>query len=250
VQVLTTDQWISLMHASVSSSTRRDILLYVHGYNVSFDDAARRTAQLAYDLTFDGPAAFFSWPSRGTLEGYVADEDAASQSIPNILAFLQLLLRSPEVRRVHIIAHSLGARPLTNALLQLAPEESARIGEVILAAPDINAEVFTTQIAPQLGGHGTRVTMYSSSKDRALEASAKFHAFPRAGMSGQWLLVLPPLETIDASRVDTDWLGHSYYASTKEVIDDLFLIVAHEAPASSRNLLAATRGGLRYWRLP
>jgi esterase/lipase superfamily enzyme len=38
----------------------------VHGYNVSFDDAALRTAQLAYDLTFDCPAAFFSWPSKGT----------------------------------------------------------------------------------------------------------------------------------------------------------------------------------------
>ena len=29
-----------------------DVLVFVHGYNVGFEDAARRAAQLAYDLNF------------------------------------------------------------------------------------------------------------------------------------------------------------------------------------------------------
>ncbi len=37
----------------------------MHGYNTSFDNALYRTAQIAYDLDFDGATFLYSWPSGG-----------------------------------------------------------------------------------------------------------------------------------------------------------------------------------------
>src|SRR5262249_46924146 len=52
-------------------------LVFVHGYNTSFDNAIRRAGQLAYDLGFDGPVFVFSWPARESLLSYVGARESA-----------------------------------------------------------------------------------------------------------------------------------------------------------------------------
>src|SRR5262249_42734305 len=96
-----------------------DVLLFVHGFNVSFADAMRRTAQLAYDLEWRGPALSFSWPSgdSATLTSYAGAEATVDWSKYNFARFLdQLAAALPEGRPVHAIAHSLGNRLLARAL--------------------------------------------------------------------------------------------------------------------------------------
>ena len=97
----------------------RDVLVFVPGYNVSFVNAVRRTAQLAYDLDFGGVPVLYSWPSAGSAAAYVADGAAADGTQRSIRAFLASLMESTDGGRVHVIAHSMGNRILTEALSRL-----------------------------------------------------------------------------------------------------------------------------------
>ncbi len=49
-------------------------LVFLHGYSVTFENAAIRAAQLGVDLKVTGAIAFFSWPSRGNPLFYTPDE--------------------------------------------------------------------------------------------------------------------------------------------------------------------------------
>ena len=52
------DKFFEDLASRVLKSEKRSALLFVHGYNVTFEDAARRTAQMAYDLAFEGAPVF------------------------------------------------------------------------------------------------------------------------------------------------------------------------------------------------
>jgi esterase/lipase superfamily enzyme len=93
-----------------------------------------------------------------------------------------------------------------------------------------------------------RVTLYASSNDEALVLSKKVHGYPRAGDSGAELIVLPGMDTIDVSTVDTSLLGHSYYGNNLTVLADLFDVLHESKPAESRPWLSPVQAGpLRYW---
>jgi hypothetical protein len=88
----------------------RAALLYIHGFNTSFEYAARRTAQLAHDLDFDGDVYFFSWPSRGAATGYIGDLTTVERSRPEFMAALEAVVRRHGEGKVSVVVHSLGAR--------------------------------------------------------------------------------------------------------------------------------------------
>ncbi|WP_122682227.1 alpha/beta hydrolase, partial [Pseudomonas viridiflava] len=82
-------------------------LMFIHGYNVTFEDSVKRTAQLAYDLQFKGAPLLFSWPSSGDESQYRADESAIERSYPAIYDFLKNHLENPSVKKVYIVAHGM-----------------------------------------------------------------------------------------------------------------------------------------------
>lgn len=84
VSRLQAQPFFTSLAGQVRESKGSNAFVFVHGYNVSFRDAARRTAQLAYDLRFDGAPVFYSWPSQAALSGYFADESAIARSVPPI----------------------------------------------------------------------------------------------------------------------------------------------------------------------
>ena len=242
-------EWRSRFRQLLGYSERGEALVFVHGYNVTFTDAARRTAQLAYDLRLDGVPVMYSWPSRGSLAGYTADEATAEWAVPHFQQFLREVSALTGNGRVHVIAHSMGNRIVANALRTMGPGPRPLLNQVILTAPDIDAQVFEEQIVPAIRGSAARISLYASSNDRALQASQEVHAFRRAGQSGPDIVVLEGLETIDASGIDTDLLGHAYFAGNKQMIDDLFMLVRHDLPASERNLRPRQKRGRPYWAL-
>jgi esterase/lipase superfamily enzyme len=247
---LTRQGWRTRFQQSLGRSQRKEALVFVHGFNVTFEDAARRTAQLAYDLGIDGVPVMYSWPSMGEVSAYTADEATAEAAIPHFRRFLEEVAAQAGSQRVHIVAHSMGNRIVTNVLRAMAAETpQRRFNQVILAAPDIDAEVFAEQIVPAIRPSAHRISLYASSRDRALIASQRVHAFRRAGQSGPEIMVLDGLETIDASMVDTDLLGHGYFAENKQVIDDIFMVVRHDLPAHERNLHRRLKQGRPYWAL-
>jgi esterase/lipase superfamily enzyme len=216
--------------------------IFIHGYNVTFKDAARRTAQIAYDLKFPGVPVFYSWPSRGTAVAYAIDETNIEWTRANLERFLSDFVARTNIKHIYLIAHSMGNRALTAAFANLVtqkPQLRHRFKEIILAAPDIDAEVFTRDIAPKLVGTGTAktpVTVYASSRDRALRASKKFHGYRRAGDTDRGLALAPGLVTIDATAVESDFLGHSYFGEVRSVIADIYYLIRGESPCNRHGL--------------
>lgn len=210
-EVQAKDEFLGDLAARVRADPNDSAFLFVHGYNTTFDAAAKRTAQMSYDLGFTGAPVFYSWPSRGTLKGYVVDEQNVEWAQADLKDFLGDFLARSEARNVYVISHSMGSRALTRAVASLLTEKPAlrdRVKEVILAAPDIDASVFKRDIAPSLAAQGLPVTLYASSRDKALLASKKAHGYPRAGESGSDLVVVPGIDTVDASKVSCDFIGH------------------------------------------
>lgn len=223
--------------------------MFIHGYNVSFHRAARRTAQLAYDLDFAGVPLFYSWPSDGAFLRYTADEQDVRLTVPHLTEFLNDVVRSTGAERVHVVAHSMGSRALAASLTDIGRDISAPVfGEVIFAAPDIDAREFRDIVAPAIVGTAERITLYASSKDRALRVSQALHDYPRAGDSGKGLTVFAGIETIDASVIDTSLLGHSYFADAIQLVRDLLSVILEGLPPSDRSLEARIIGGMMYWR--
>jgi esterase/lipase superfamily enzyme len=242
------------VHAKVAASKGRSAFVFVHGYNVTFSDAARRTAQMSYDLKFDGAPVFFSWPSQGSLLGYTVDEANIEYARSDLKTFIAEFARTSTADNIYLVAHSMGNRALTGAIADLfreAPDVKARIREIILAAPDIDADVFKRDIAPAISGQGQAVTLYASSNDWALRASKKFHGYARAGDTGQALTVVPGIATIDSSEVETDFLGHSYFAESTSIIADMFDILSGVTnPEDRRHLVPVEAHVGRYWKIP
>jgi esterase/lipase superfamily enzyme len=226
--------FFSDIHATVDASDSKSVLVFIHGYNVSFEDAARRTAQMAYDLGFDGAPILYSWPSKGRARDYPADEESIQWTTDHLRMFLEDVARKSGGRRIQLIAHSMGNRALLNALTELSRTHSTiRFREIVLAAPDIDAGVFR-QISSAVASEAGRVTLYASSTDRALAASQRFHQFPRAGEAGNKIVIMRSADTVDATTVDTSLLGHSYFADSRSVLADLFSLIRYDLPPQSR----------------
>jgi esterase/lipase superfamily enzyme len=202
-----------MVRARVRTADRKDAFVFIHGYNTTFYDAARRTAQIAYDLKFDGAPIFYSWPSQGKASQYIVDETNAEWTLPHLITFLQKIRAKTGAMRIHLIAHSMGARVLTRALKELDSDKTTRtrFNQIVLAAPDIDAETFAA-IAKAINHAGDRITMYASSRDRAIKLSKSVHGYARAGEAGGALVVVPGVDTIDATTVSTDFFSHSYFS--------------------------------------
>jgi esterase/lipase superfamily enzyme len=234
----------------ITASGSRAAFVFVHGYNVTFEDAARRTGQMAYDLQFDGAPIFYSWPSKGTFKGYMADEVASQYTVPHLQEFLALLAAESGAETVHLIAHSMGNRSLTAALRELGQEEAGpTFNQIALVAPDIDADIFKRDIVPRIITSGERVTLYASATDEALDASKRVHAAPRAGDASDGAVVVKGIDTIDVTGLDTSFLGHSYFAENSSVISDLIKLLRDGSPPVERTWLEAVPlGRLVYWR--
>jgi esterase/lipase superfamily enzyme len=245
------DSYMADLRRAIAAAGERSALLYIHGYRTTFEDAARRTGQLAYDLGFRGAPVFYSWPSQGKLSGYIVDEANVEWTQADLAAFLADFLQQSEAEHVYLIAHSMGNRAMTKAtasVLAARPELAARIREIILAAPDIDADVFRQQLLPALAAVPNPLTLYASSDDSALRVSKAIHGYARAGESGPGLVVAKGVETIDASGVDTGFIRHTYFAERRSALSDMYYLIEQQTRAAERFGLQAVEGTTgRYW---
>lgn len=235
--------WNSIEWRGGKSITGGEVLVFVHGFNSSFEDAARRTAQIAKDVNFRGPPVMYSWPSQGSgsLKGYQADSQHVGWSEEHFLSFMAGVARESGARRIHVVAHSMGNRLVTETLRKLsyhfASGQLPRLNQLVLTAPDIDADYFQTAIAPRITQTADRITIYSSSRDLALKASSFANQLGkrRLGEAGQELTTFPEfrnIEVIDASTVETDLFAfnHSYHADSTSVLHDIEQVLLGTAP--------------------
>lgn len=198
----------------------KEIIVFIHGFNVPFSNAILRTAQIKYDLKYSEKTILFTWPS-GAGEGllnrfflnsvYEDNKKNARASIPQLKSFLLNLHRKDII--VNIAAHSMGHQVLIPALEELNREGHTNlINELVFFAPDYPAQDFRNA-APVLKNLATRVTMYCSPGDNALFLSKEINNDDRAGACS----LATGVDVINVNDVDQPILGiggtgHGYYA--------------------------------------
>jgi esterase/lipase superfamily enzyme len=260
IKALSEEEFLTLVKERLAASTRyKDhAFIFVHGYNTSFDYAIYRTAQISYDLKFDGAAFAYSWPSGGGLASYTYDRESSGQSEPYLKQFMELVINKTGAKSVSIIAHSMGNQPTLQVLkdLRRSKPDGVQISQIILAAPDVDRDNFEN-IAADIQGLANGVTLYAAGNDKALRVSRNFYGgIPRAGdVPTTGPLVLPGVDTIDASAASMDSLGlnHSGYAENNAILQDIAALIATGTrPPKLRTPLLeevpTDRGA--YWRYP
>jgi esterase/lipase superfamily enzyme len=205
------------------------MLLYVHGYNNSFDDALRRTAMIAYDLDFDGPIIAFAWPARSGLSAYLGDRERAQSAGPFLLRLLETLFTALPQARLHVIGHSTGAELVLGALERLADRRRGSraplpLGEVIFAHADVSP-VRLGQALDALQSLGVRITSYSSREDIAMRASDWIR---RDGARvGGAPVYLRGVDAIDISGLGARYsLNHAVFVRNPIVFGDMARLMA------------------------
>jgi esterase/lipase superfamily enzyme len=237
------------LSSKVGTSANKDALVFIHGFDNSFEQAAWRTAQLSYDLQFRGAPIMYSWPSKGGMADYLADEATIEWAAPHLEKFLETVAAESHATTVHLIAHSMGNRALTYALAEIARKHAGvppMFKQVFLAAPDIDVGVFK-QLATVFPSAAARVTLYASSKDKAIIASERIHQFDRVGDSSH-ICAVPGVDTIDASAVDTGLVGHAYFGDKTSILSDMMNAIETGSSADRRaGMHAMSLQQMTYW---
>ena len=237
--------------SKLNNVEEKDILIFIHGFNVTFASAIRRTAQLSYDLKFKGVPMTYSWPSAGETSEYMKDESSVQYTTPHLVAFLKEVIDHKGEANIHIIGHSMGTRALTNAIKEISfvyPDKHV-FKNIILAAPDIDKDVFAVNLFPYIKKTTDQITLYASSDDAALKLSNTLHSGKRIGQGGDEIFVFEGLVTVDATGIDTSLLGHSYFAEKELLVGDLKEVIIKSLPPAKRNsLMEKIKAKLAYWK--
>jgi len=246
-------------------SPRKEVVLFVHGYANTFRDSALTMGELCHFLGREFVCALFSWPaggSRGVFFGYNVDRESGEFAVLDLKRAIRIIAGTPGVERVHLLAHSRGTDVLATALSQLmietyvsktAIDTRFKIANVVLMAPDIDADVavvriFATISDPDLPRGNVpdprgvfpsprvRLTVYVSPDDKALSVSqwlfgslARLGRIDEAKVSKEEVERLRRLAFVDVIQVSgtTDPFGHSYFRSNPEVSADLIAMIRY-----------------------
>ncbi len=275
VSVLEQERFFERLREKMWYAGANETFVFIHGFNNTFEDSAKRTAEIWYDVGFEGPPIMFSWPSRGGsfwrgVFGYFGDSETIKWSVEHLKTFLIDLARETEARklaadepaRIHLIAHSMGCRALTRSLMLVADELGKRSSpifcDVILAAPDIDSDLFRDVIVVDMlkARLAEHYTLYASSSDAVIKTSGRLQVYPRAGNADDGLVAVhhPDFDTIDASDVTSDWLSfnHDYFITEPRLVRDLIEILRlrNRDPGSpARNMTRRAEGPGEPWVL-
>jgi esterase/lipase superfamily enzyme len=260
VRPLTKEEFLRLVRERLGPSHiyKDHALVFVHGFNTSFEHALYRTAQIGYDLNFDGAPFLYSWPSKGALGDYSYDRESSGQAEPYLRQFIELVARETGATSVSVIAHSMGNQlllPVLRDLKRMAPSGVA-VSQVILAAPDVDRDAFEN-IVKELNGVSRGITLLAAGNDRALDIARRFWGgVPRAGdVPPGGPLVTEGIDTIDITAVSTEVfaLNHSTYSEKIALLSDIQLLIqTGERPPDKRvpilERVKTVKGD--YWRYP
>ena len=258
------------LHAEIGRrlalSARKEVVLYVHGYNNTFEEAALTMGELCHFLGREFVCAIFTWPaggSRGVLFGYNVDYESSVFAVEHLRKTIRTVAATPGLERLHILAHSRGTDVLATALSELNIEAYIRqstlghqykLGNIVLMAPDIDADIAPAKIFKTLSdpdmphgqapnprlaftpAPGFKLTVYASPDDKALATSsllfgsiARMGRVDRAMLSPQQVEHIGALGFIDMIEVrgTTDYFGHGYFLSNPRVSADIIAMLRY-----------------------
>lgn len=243
--------WSLLCETSVKMKIKERPTIFVHGFNTSFEQAVLRAAQLGYDLGLGQGIGLFSWPSKGKVMGYSADEASAEASKYALADFIEKFVEYSAQQSANIIAHSMGCRTVLGAIEVLSAGKKGvlrRLNQVVLAAADVDSNIMP-RLAVHAVSNSKRTTSYVSDKDIALKASGWLHDFPRVGITPPTFL-LEGMDTVLVNDVDLGDFSHGYIGTSRAILGDIFSLLKTNSPPDERHALEAVSVGARgYWRI-
>jgi esterase/lipase superfamily enzyme len=222
-----------------------DSLLYIHGLDHTFSEAAERFGQLTVDLEYKGLRLFFSWPSDAYRTGSVASlysSNAYINTLPiskNSRKYAAIALQElvNQNKPINIIAHSMGADIAVKAIMlefpprdnlqtvSLAPDPRA----LILAAADISTSDFDANVRPVIT-RSIRATVVYCAHDRALDASQQYNnSDPRLGSCATPKHTMDGVEIVAVKGPISGFSRHSYYLNTPKILEDIRKILRQNA---------------------
>ena len=222
------------------------LVTYVHGYNNSFDYAARRTAQIADDVGTPVVPVMYAWPSNGGTwfagAKYTWDENEAARSSSMLSDVLGGMLSGTAGAPMTLVAHSMGSR------LEI---DGRPLREIVLAAPDLDAAVFERRYLDVSLQAASRLTVYCATDDRALKFSRSVHGgYDRLGSchpETMQALGRERLEIVDASNLYADIVDHDKVADSPQLLADLGAVL-RGVPAADPGRGLVAEGD--HWELP
>ena len=241
--------------ALVRQQKQNSALIFVHGFNNSFEDAVYRNAQMLWDLKYKGVAVLYAWSTKGDgITDYGFDRDSALFARDGFIKLVQKLQNELKIERIDVLAHSMGNLIVVDALSSNAfVAKPVRLDQLVMAAPDMEREGFTKAI-PVLKKMTKGMTLYASSADKALAGSAFIQKYPRAGdVPPEGPIVHPDLDTIDVSKLGEEFLGlnHATFAQNRAIMNDLkFLLFERKKSPRLLEIQAfpAPPKSREYWR--
>lgn len=262
-------KFMTLLESRLAASPRKDVYIYVHGVANSFDDTMCRAAVMWHYTGRQGVFIAFAWPAgKGGAMGYFYDRESGEYSVIHLKRLLQWVATSKAVERVHIIAHSRGGDVSTTALRELNleyqgrgedPQQALKLQTLVLAAADLDAQLFSTRLFfENLGAMSRRVVIYSSAKDQAVGlADWLFHSSMRLGTlsreqvkpEGQKLM--SQLGNIECVRCSVSGFGtsHDYVFTDPAALSDLILVLRDGRKAGAENGRPLDPLGQPFWQL-
>jgi esterase/lipase superfamily enzyme len=271
--VAETDEAVAAFQREVSRrlalTPRKEALVYVHGFNNTFEAGAYRMTDLWHFLGREGVPIMYSWPAGfpGLLKGYTHDRESGEFTLFHLKQFLVALAGCPDLERINLVAHSRGTGILTNAVRELVLVTRARgddlatlkFGDLVLAAPDISGEVASQRIAAENLQHAVdSATFYVMKNDHAIGSAELLFADPKrlgqirpeqlTDRARERLAALREIAIVD-SRIHTDWLGHGYFLSSPATFSDLILHLRYRRPVGAEHGRPLTLAGPKYYIL-
>jgi esterase/lipase superfamily enzyme len=248
---------------------RKEAFVFVHGFHNTFEYAAFTLAEMWHFLGREGVPILYTWPAGhpGMLRGYNYDRESGQFTIYHLKQVLRILAASPDLEKIHIIAHSRGTDVASTAVRELLiearaggkdPREALKIGNLILAAPDLDFEVSLQRFAAErFFRSADRTTIYVSKGDKAIGMSGwLFGSVRRMGQLGyedlpederQILRQVGQIQFIDA-RVKGGW-GHDYFHSSPAVSSDVILLLRYDRDPGAANGRPLTRPEGGFWTI-
>jgi esterase/lipase superfamily enzyme len=199
----------------------RDVLIYVHGFNQTFETAALDAARLSDGIGFRGETMVFAWPSKAKLFDYGYDRESAMWSRDALERVLSRLVANPKIGRIHIVAHSVGTMLTMESLRQIYTRHgmviAEKLGAVVFASPDIDMDVFSSSVE-RIPPVAPKITVVTASNDRALALSGWIAGgTTRVGTAEKAQLEKLGLRVIDASTQSWGIINHDLFLSNAQI---------------------------------
>ena len=226
---------------ALDSAPKQGLLLYIPGAATPFEQAARRVALIAEGLGGVEHPVLYSWPASGSTLDYMSDSAATRRSARHLAQLLEDLIAQPGHPRPHLLARGMGAQVLTDALELIAagraPEAPPPFGQLILAAPDMDADRLR-DLLPVLRPLVRRITIYASEKDREMALARRLYGPAlRAGWGGEATLLHELADSLDVSALQADML------TAPAVLADMAMLLWKDAAPDRRCGLTPVPGG-------